>query len=70
MGRAARQHRPVTIAVLVLPMLLLAGCGSDSGYGDPWTNRAQAERLGSEGERDPETAKTLRERARYNLADR
>ncbi|PWG62224.1 hypothetical protein [Sediminicurvatus halobius] len=68
MMRAGAVARLATGAAFAL--LLLAGCSNEGAYGDPWTNRAQEERLGDEGERDPETAKALRERARYNQADR
>lgn len=70
MARAGIRHRLSGIGAVAFTLLLLAGCADGSGYGDPWTSEAQRQRLGSEGERDPETAKALRERARYNLADR
>lgn len=61
-GRAA--------SAALLALVLLTGCSVEESYGDPWTNPRQQERLGSEGERDPEASKALRERARYNQADR
>lgn len=63
-----RRRRP--LLPLLLLLALVAGCSNGSEYGDPWTNRSQEERLGSEGERDPETSQALRERLRYNQADR